>query len=715
MKHPSPVLALCLLLAAGAAAADDLRYWPPAERAGQLELEREVLAGLSAERLGEWHAMLTAEPHVAGTAGDRRMVERLASTFEEMGLTPEVQPFTAYLASPVSARVAIVAQPAGPDPTGGVFGDLAAELPLELSVREEVLAEDPASGDPALTIGWNAYSGSGEDTAEVVYANYGRREDFEQLAELGVDVAGRIVLARYGGTFRGHKAEFAERYGAAGLVMYTDPEDAGFTRGLLYPEGGWANPGYIQRGSILTLPYPGDPLTPFEPATAEATRLDPAGLALPRIPVQPVGWGAAWEILRRMRGAPVPADWQGGQPMTYRLTGGPELRVRLAVEQHRGLVESANVVARIIGAERPEELVIVGSHFDAWGFGAVDPHAGSMLVLEAARAFAAAAERGYRPRRTLVFAHWGAEEFGIVGSTEWVEAHREDLLAHAVAYVNLDSAATGPDFGAAAAPSLKAIVADVTRAVEHPSAEHATVYDQWLEEADAPPFDDLGGGSDHVGFYCHVGVPSVGFWAGGSPGTSYHSNYDTLAWYRQVVGGDYAPALMLTRVVSLFAARMANAPLLPLDPLQYSKDTRAHLDRLATRAEELGEAGAFLDLRAAASAYDAVARPVYEQLLAAVEEDLLDSDRYARVNAVLNHLERAWLTPEGLPERPWFRNLFAATDPDSGYAPWMLPGLRWSVERRRARAIDEMSALYVAAYRDLAERMEEIAGILGER
>jgi N-acetylated-alpha-linked acidic dipeptidase len=715
MKPPSTPFALCLLVAAAASAAEDLRYWPPAERAGQLDLEAQVLSIVSAERLGEWHAMLTAEPHVAGTAGDRRMVERLAATFEEMGLTPEVQPFTAYLASPVSGRLEIVAEPGGPDPTGDSFGEVTAELPLVLEVREEALPEDASSEHPDLTIGWSAYSGSGDVTAEVVYANYGTREDFERLEEMGIDVAGKIVLARYGRNFRGYKALFAERYRAAGLVMFTDPEDSGFARGLLYPEGGWANPTYIQRGSILTLPYPGDPLTPFEPATAEADRLDPDSIGLPAIPVQPVGWRAAWEVLRRMRGEPVPAQWQGGLPMTYRLSGGPDLRVRLAVEQKRGLVESANVVGRIAGSDFPDELVIVGAHFDAWSFGAVDPHAGSMLVLEAARAFAAAAERGYRPKRTLVFAHWGAEEFGIIGSTEWVEAHREELLESAVAYVNLDSSATGLDFGAAAAPSLKAIVADAARIVEHPAPEHATVYQQWVGEGETPPFDDLGGGSDHVGFYCHVGVPSVGLYAGGSPGTSYHSNYDTLAWYRQVVGDDYAPALMLTRLVSVFSARMANAPLLPLDPLQYPKDTRVHLDNLGRRAEDLGEAGRFLDVSSAAAAYEAVAQPVYEQLLSAVEEDLLDGERYARINAVLRQLERAWLTPNGLPERPWFRNLFAATDPDSGYAAWMLPGLRWSVERKRARAMDEMSALYVAAYRDLAERMEEIARILGGR
>jgi N-acetylated-alpha-linked acidic dipeptidase len=278
--------------------------------------------------------------------------------------------------------------------------------------------------------------------------------------------------------------------------------------------------------------------------------------------------------------------------------------------------------------------------------------------------------------------------------------------------VNLDSAATGLNFGASAAPALKAIVVDATRAVEHPEPEHATVYDQWVGEAAEPEFGNLGGGSDHVGFYCHVGVPSVGLGAGGSPGVSYHSNYDSVTWYRHVVGEDYAPALMLTRVVNVFAARMANAALLPLDPLRYAEDTRVHLEALETRAEEIGEATRFLDVRAAASAYDAVARPIYEQLLEAVAEDLLDAERYERINAILLRLERAWLDNEGLPERPWFRSLFAATDPDSGYAPWMLPGLRWAVERRRAREMDEMSERYIEVYRELADRMEDVAKVV---
>jgi N-acetylated-alpha-linked acidic dipeptidase len=721
MEHCRGAVAFSIfLLAAGAGVAgaqEELRYWPPSERAAELELEAVVDANTSAERLGEWHAQLTREPHVAGSAADGRLVKNLAAAFEGMGLATEVQPFSPYLASPVAAEVEIVSQPSTPDGMEGAFGDTAdAVLPLALSVQEEALDEDPFSSHPDLKIGWNAYSGSGEVTAEVVYANFGTREDFEQLEKMGVDVAGKVVLARYGRNFRGYKAAFGERHGAAAMILFVDPAQGGFTRGLPYPVGGWANPSYIQRGSILTLPYPGDPLTPFEPATPEAARLDPDTLALPKIPVQPVGWRSAWEILRRMRGVPVPAEWQGGLPMTYRLTGGSDLRVRVSVEQTRGLAETANVVGRILGSEHPEELVIIGSHFDAWSFGAVDPNAGSMLVLESARAFSEAVKRGYRPRRTLVFAHWGAEEFGIMGSTEWVEAHRAELLEDAVAYVNLDSAAAGLEFGASAAPSLKAIVSDAARAVAHPSAEYETVLDQWSAGSEeGPEFGNLGGGSDHVGFYCHVGVPSVGLGAGGSPGTSYHSNYDDLAWYRQVVGGDYASALMVTRVVNVFAARMANAPLLPLDPVQYSTDTRVHLDALESRAKELGEVGEFSDVRSAAAAYDAVARPIYRQLLEAVEEDLLDAERYERINRILLRLERGWLVQGGLPERPWFRNLFAATDPDSGYAPWMLPGLRWAVERKRAREIDEMSARYVTAYRELAERIEEIGAVLGER
>ncbi len=657
----------------------------------------------TAASLRVWHDLLGSAPHLAGTPGDRRVIESIADGFGRMGLEVQEQEFLAFLSRPREALLEIV------EP-----------LKLALPIVEAPITEDPASGHPDRAIGFNAYSGSGDVTAEVVYANYGTREDFARLRELGVDVAGRIVIARYGGNFRGYKAKFAEAAGAAGLIIYTDPDDSGYRKGILYPEGGWANEQSIQRGSLATLEYPGDPLTPFEPAVAAAQRLDPDAVALPRIPVQPVGWAAASEILSRMRGVAVPAGWQGGLPFAYRHTGGESLRVRLMVRQERGLVSSANVLGVLRGAVEPRRLVIVGCHHDAWCCGASDPLAGTIVLMECARSFADLASRGVEPARTIVFAAWGAEEHGIVGSVEWCEANRDELLRHGIAYVNLDMAAMGPRFGASSAPTLKRLIAAAAAGVPQSAAGGATtVLDVWaggvgavpVAAFAAPPFGDLGGGSDHIGFYCHLGIPSAGLGGEGASGTAYHSNYDTLGWYRKVVGESYEPALMVTRVTYLILSRLANDPLLPLELSRYGTDTAAHLVVLRQRAAAKGVKADFAGLAAAAGDYETAAKATMIRLHFAADAGSLDPAALATANDVLAGAERRWLSQQGLPGRPWFRSLYAASDPDSGYAPWMLPGLRFAVESGDPAGVAEAEARYIEVFRSLwhdLQRLDEL-------
>jgi len=666
----------------------------------QQRLEDAVADAIDPAELRRWHELAASAPHRAGTPGDANLVDALVSAHEAMGLDVERQELELYLARPVSASL-----------------DIIAPETITLPVKEAALSEDPDTQRPDIDIGWNAYSGSGEASGPVVYANYGTKEDFEKLAELGVELDGKIVIARYGGNFRGFKAKFAEEAGAAGLVIYTDPEDGGYRKGLPYPEGGYANETSIQRGSIKTLPYPGDPLTPFEPSIPGAETLDPADVALPTIPVQPVGWAAAEEILSRMKGEPAPTSWHGALPFTYRVQSDPDkdgLQVRLRVEQERELVTTHNVVATLRGAERPEELVIIGCHHDAWTFGASDPSAGTMLVLEAARAFAEAAEQGLRPKRSIAFAHWGAEEYGIIGSVEWVEAHRRELFRGAVAYLNLDGAARGPDFGASASPTLKPVILSAAADTPDPrSDEGASVLADWLDRTDddadeRPRFGNLGGGSDHVGFYCHLGVPSAGLSGGGTSGTAYHSGYDTLRWYRQVVGEDYVPAATLTRTVSRAAARLANGDLLPLDPRRYATDTRRHLESLDQRAEALDFPVDFASLRTAIGRFENRAAPVFDRLPAALDEGRLSERDLRSINTLLLSLERVWLHEPGLPERPWFRNLYAATDPNSGYAAWMLPGLRHAIESQDADSLEQFQRQYIDVFRMLGEMMTAI-------
>lgn len=691
-----------------------LGCWPSSERDAQLEYESALLDAVDNDELSDLHELFAIEPHVAGTPGDQRVIEKLAGLFEQYGLEVEKHAFWTLLARHVSSELRIISP-----------------VELELSLKEDALAEDAFTNHPELALGWNAYSGSGEVSAQVVYANHGTKQDFELLEELGVSCLGKIVIARYGGNFRGYKAKFAEKAGAAGLIIYTDPEDSGYGRGLPYPEGGYANPSQIQRGSIKTLPYLGDPLTPFVEATEDAERLDPRSIALPRIPVQPVGWAAAQEILGRMRGESVPADWQGGLPFRYRLTGGPELVVRLAVEQKREVVRTYNVLGTLTGGVHPEQRVVIGCHHDAWGFGASDPTCGLICVVESARVFAEAAKRGHRPQRSVTFAAWGAEEFGIIGSVEWVESRLAELRAGCVAYINLDAAATGPNFGSSASPSLQQTIADAARHVSvardpdsqvpDTTGSAPSIFEDWSARSSGadsvPDFGDLGGGSDHVGFLALAGVPSAGVAARGSPGSCYHSNYDTLTWYRKVVGSDYEPARIVTQVTTLSAVRLANAPLLPIALTRFGPETLRHLESLTRRGRSLE----FFDpehkrpvaielarVEAAALKYTQHAREAQAVLLEA-QATGLDERRLDLINANLIALDRAWLSDRGIPGRPWFKNLFAATDESSGYGAWMLPALRYAIEHQDQQSLEEAEPQYLAVF----ERMSSlVSGIL---
>lgn len=648
-----------------------------AQRVGALLLLVGAVAPPDAQSLGHWHELLASEPHVAGTPGDEREIARLATAFEEMGLPTKVEPFWALLPQPVSATLEIVGAeaPVPAAPAGRRRGV------LSLSLREDNLAIDPDAAHPDLRWGWNAYSASGDVTAEVVYASYGTKADFAKLREWGVDCTGKIVIARYGGNFRGFKAKFAQEAGAAGLIMFTDPADGGFTRGAVWPQGGWANDSCVQRGSLHVLPYAGDPLTPGVAATAADTpRAALADVALPRIPVQPIGYRAAAEILSRMRGREVPdAAWRGGLEMPYRLEGGAELKVHMHIEQDREIRRSANVVARIEG--RDDREVIVGCHHDAWCFGAADPLAGTIVLMESARTLADKARTGWTPEHDIVFVAWGAEEYGMVGSGEWVEAHEAELLERAIAYINLDMAAMGTDLSVSATPCLRELVTATTRTLP-PAVGEGTLFDAWRKDAAEPSIGDIGGGSDHVGFVCRVGVPSISLGAGGAPGTSYHSNYDTVAWYRSTVGPGYEGALMLTRLCNALVERLASDDAGCLDPAADLEVVAAQIAALAKT--EAGVRNAALLDALAQRMSNAAAR-----VRAATAASL-----GARMNAC-----RGWLDAGGLNGRPWFRNLMVTSDPDHGYAPQTLPLLREAV-----------GSSNTAALQRAVERMTNAAG-----
>ena len=390
-------------------------------------------------------------------------------------------------------------------------------------------------------------------------------------------LAGKVVIARYGGNFRGYKVKFAEERGAAGVIMFNDP---GFSGLDAYPEGPMMSGQTIQRGSVLTLPWTGDPLTPFIPALpldgdVQVERLDPAEVPLHTIPVLPVGYEAATEILARMTGPGTPPGWAAGMELDYRVTGGPELTVRVRVNQPRKLTRATNVVGTLRGSEFPDEWFILGAHYDPWAFGAIDPNGGTAMLLTLAEALGELVRENAEchPRRSIMIAHWDAEEYGIIGSTEWVEQFRDELEANAIAYINADAAVSGENFGSSSSPSLKGQIIEATKAVTYPGTGER-LYDWWLarapEGAEEPGLGNLGGGSDHVGFYTHAGVPS-GALSSGNPGGVYHSNYDNFAWYERFGDSEFIYGPMIARAdgISRAALRQRGRAAVRCGPLRH--------------------------------------------------------------------------------------------------------------------------------------------------
>lgn len=652
----------------------------------------------SSDAFREHLRLITANPHPTGSAQQVEVGNYLDRVMTAAGFTVRQHPYDVYL----------------PQLTDDVEVHIVSPVAMQLSNREPVLEDDRFSNHPDLLNGWNAFSGSGDVTGEVVYANYGRREDFRALDSLGIDLTGKIVIARYGGNFRGFKVLFSEERGAAGVIMFNDkPTDWSDP----YPEGPMLNGQIIQRGSVLTLPWTGDPLTPFEPALPldgpeQVERLDPDEVGLHTIPVLPIGWDAAAEILSRMSGEEAPDEWQGGLDMPYRLTGGSDLTVRVRVNQPKAITRAINVVGTLEGSHFPDEWIVLGAHYDPWAFGAVDPNGGTSMLLTLAEALGTLAEEGCRPRRSILIAHWDAEEYGIIGSTEWVEEFLPELEAGAIAYINADAVVSGPNFGASASPSLKQPILDAVRDVAYPGTEQS-IYEWWAAQSEdgVPAMGNLGGGSDHVAFYTHAGIPSAGLSSGGRSGI-YHSNYDNFAWFERFGDTEWVFGPMLARADGLLALRFGNADLLPYDVTRYATDTRTHVNTLFEVAEAWSMQVDFTRLVEASRELDVAAEELDQARERRVGLGPVPTDEAARINRAFIDLEKAWLDDRGLQDRPWSRSLYVSPDPFSGYASWMLPGLRYEIETENPAGVVEWEGRYVDAIGRLVEGMRRVTRLI---
>ncbi len=639
---------------------------------------------------------LTKKPHVAGSKANNDVIDYIAKSMNNAGLAVKKYPYDIYMSKAPGESYLEIVQPKR----------------QPLSMKEDIVEGDPFSEDEDLWKGWNAYSGSGEVTAEVVYANYGRKEDFEKLKEMGVDVRGKIVIARYGGNFRGYKAKFAEAAGAAGLIIYTDPIDSGYFKGLVYPEGPYYSESTIQRGSLLTEDFTGDPLTPYEPALPldgdiKIKRKKPADAQLHSIPVTPIGYGAAKEILGQMNGDAVPSGWQGGLPFTYRLQGGSALKVFLKVEQPREFVRVHNVIGTVKGSVYPDEWIILGCHLDAWGFGATDPNSGTAMLLSLSETLGKLVNEGKGPKRSILIGHWDAEEHGVIGSAEWVEEMRDELNAKAVAYMNFDGGVSGKRFGASSSPSLKELVLASAKQVDYPYSD-LSLYDQWRGAKEAPSIGNLGGGSDHIGFYMHVGVPSMSGGAGGT--TVYHSNYDSFRYYERYVDPEFQMGPTIEKFAGIMSLRLANATLIPYDLNRYPNDLKMHFDRAEEKVRQLkSDFKGFEKTRQAIADLSAAAASATENLSNRVNDKGLSAVEIQFLNRQLIALEKSFIDQKGMYYGDWFKSIYASSDPFSGYASWILPGIEYELAIQRTKKLKEWDNRYAKAISDLAQKMRKMS------
>lgn len=671
------------------------RGYSPSAAEKQAKTEKEFLESVDFSRFKIHLQHITEHPHIAGTPANEKVRDYLFEASRKAGWKAELYPYDVYL-------------PIGP-------GESAVEIiqPIRqpLNQQEYVLKEDPFSAHPDLLKGWNAYSGSGDVIAEVVYVNYGTKADFERLEELGISVEGKIVIARYGANFRGYKAKFAEQYGAAALLIYTDPWDSGYSRGLVYPEGTFYNESAIQRGSLITENFTGDPLTPFEPALpldgkTQVQRLDPIETALHKIPVTPIPYGSAKEIMQYMKGRPVPSGWQGGLPFTYRLEGGEDLKVRVMVDQKQEMTRIYNVIATLEGTEYPDEWIILGCHYDAWAFGATDPNSGTAMLLSLTETLGEMAQNGIRPKRSILIGHWDAEEQGVIGSTEWVEQMKEQLGAKAIAYMNFDMGVAGTNFGAAASPTLKEALVAASKTVQYPGA-NMTVFEKWAGSNKEPGIGNLGGGSDHIAFYMHAGIPSLSGGTGGP--TLYHTNYDSFHFYEKFVDPTFTMGGMVEQMAGIIALRLANADVIPYDVGRYAKDLKMHFESAEKMIAAYDSAfSGFKESWTAIEKLEESSSRFASTLARFLENKKLTQKEAKQINQQMIQLEKSFLDEKGMDFGQWYQSLYASTDPFSGYASWILPGIRYEAEQQSGEKLQEWDLRYAGAITDLSQKIEKL-------
>ena len=671
-----------------------LRGFTPAHSKFQKKYEKAFKQLTSAEICRQELRHLTEEPHLAGTENSYKIAQYLYNKYQEYGLEAQIYEYEVYLPYPIEVRVEMIS------PTH------------YLAVgKEDSWKWDKDSYETNIVSGYNAYSPDGDVTADLVYVNRGLPNDYGKLAEMGISVEGKIAIARYGGSYRGVKAKVAVEQGAIGLIIYSDPADDGYMKGDVYPRGPWRSADAIQRGTVKYIfQYAGDPLTPGWASTKDAHRLPIAEATdLPEIPVAPLAYRDAEPLLKALAGPNVPESWQGGLPFAYHTGPGPA-KVHLKVRSEHKNRPIYNVIAKLEGIENPDQWVILGNHHDAWVYGAADPSSGTASLLEVARCLGKLVKEGYTPKRTIVFANWDAEEFGILGSAEWTEDLRDELQQKAIAYLNVDTATTGTKFYASAVPSLKPLVREVAQTVIDPQT-HQTIYEAWQQNQEnyVPWVGNLGSGSDHSPFIGHLGIPAINMGFYGPYGV-YHAMQDTFYWMEHFGDPTFRYHVAMTQIWGIVALRLAEADILPFDYAAYASELLSHLKALqnenkhSTITKNRPER-----LRALLREWERTAEDLHRSLVIRLEsEELVETER---INRSLQHLEQILTSESGLPLRPWFKHLAYAPGLNSGYAASIFPGIQDALEMNDEKQASIEVDRLADVFQQMIKALKQIADV----
>ena len=712
------------------------------DKENQNQLESQFDKVLNPQNLNDWMKHMSSKPHNVGSPWSKQNAEFVAEKFKSWGYDATIETFEVLVPFPKIRKLEMVSPKR-----------------MSFQLKEPALKEDATSSiTKDLLPGYNAFSADGNVTAELVFVNYGIPADYEELARLGIDVKGKIVLAKYGGSWRGIKPKVAYENGAIGCIMYSDPEDDGYFQGDVYPKGPYRMEHGIQRGSVLDMPmYPGDPLTPGYGATKDAKRLDIADApTIMKIPVMPISYGDALPLLKALEGPVAPVAWRGGLPITYHVGPGPA-KVNLHLEFEWELRTAYNPIGRMEGSVYPNEWIMRGNHHDGWAQGAADPISGMVSLMEEARAVGELVKTGWRPKRTLIYAGWDAEEPALLGSTEWVELHRDEIREKMISYINTDG--TGVGFlGVGGSHALEKFVNEVSRDVKDP-VQDVTLQDRNRARLringnkDAEREDlriyPLGAGSDYTAYIHHAGVPSLNLGFGGeSGGGSYHSMFDSYDHYTRFSDGDFKYGVTLSKVTGRLVLRLSESDILPFRFVNMVDNIGTYIESNKKLAEEVKKETKVRNQLLDQNAYTIAGNPKktylppkrldavpdfdfgpldaaysrlkasawnYEKALNKFKRGSLSAEQKAQINYLLKNVEQSMQRENGLPRRDWFKHMIYAPGYYTGYGVKTLPGIREGLEERNWDEVDLFIGEVSKALDRASSTINNATNILSER